>query len=228
MFKIFANILIKRNALVINKLRRFVYYQKILLYGFNAQNYKEEFRAKTPVWIGPASSDDIKELYQNKDIDLNELPWEFLKEKIESNTWKIIAAKSEDKCVGYASYSTNEMSFAGSKRIEFELPPNTVYIFRDFVLLQFRNLSIGKHLGDFRMKKLKKDGVSIVFAVVNSTNKIQIHNYGKWGGFFIGSVTFMKTRFFNKVFISKNIIKTGLKVRRILKDPSYSSIDSQV
>jgi ribosomal protein S18 acetylase RimI-like enzyme len=209
-------------------IRRFVYYQKVLVYGFNAQDYNEEFRAKTPVWIGPASSDDIKELYQNNDIDLNELPWEFLKEKIASNTWEIIAAKSEGKCVGYASYSTNEMSFSGTKRIEFELPPNTVYIFRDFVLPQLRNLSIGKHLGDFRMKKLKKDGVSVVFAVVNSTNKIQIHNYGKLGGFFIGSVTFVKTKFFNKIFISKSIMKAGLKVKRILKDPAYSSIDGQI
>jgi hypothetical protein len=55
----------------------------------------------------------------------------------------------------------------------------------------------------------------MAFNAVNSTNNSQIHNVNKIGGVLVGTVFFVKNRFFNKVFISKSLKKTGLKIKRI-------------
>jgi hypothetical protein len=130
-------------------------------------------------------------------------------------SWKCIVARSEKRIVGYAFYSIDEMSFAGSKSIEFYLPTNAAYDFREFVNPAFRKLSIHKELLDFRLKTLKQSRVNIAFCAVNSTNKPSIHNCKKTGGAVIGSATFVKTRFFNKVFISKSLYKAGLTIKKI-------------
>lgn len=200
---------------IFKKTKRLVYYQKVLIYTFSTKEYDKSFQAKTPVWIGHASLDEIKELNHNHEMDLKVYQWQFLKEKIENGTWKYIVAKSEKKIVGYAFYSTNEMSFAGTKTIEFDLPPHAGYIFRNFVHPKFRNLSVGKQLAGIQIRALNKCGAGIAFGAVNSTNKVQLHNYNKMGGTAVGSVTFIKTSFFDTAFISKSIYKTGLKLRRI-------------
>lgn len=200
---------------IFKKTKRLVYYQKVLIYTFSTKEYNKSFQAKTPVWIGHASLDEIKELNRNHEMDLKVYQWQFLKEKIENGTWKYIVAKSEKKIIGYAFYSTNEMSFTGTKTIEFDLPVHAGYIFRHFVYPKFRNLSVGKQLVGISTRALNKCGAGIAFGAVNSANKVQLHNYNKMGWTAIGSVTFIKTSFFDKVFISKSIYKTGLKLRRI-------------
>lgn len=148
-------------------------------------------------------------------MDLKVYPWKFLKERIKNDIWKCIIAKSEKRIVGYTICGTHEMSFAGAKRVEFDLPQKAGYIFRHFVHPTFRNLSIGKQLGYVAIRTLNECGALIAFSAVNSSNKIQLHNYKKLGGSLVGSVTFIKTSFFNKVFISKGIYKAGLKITRI-------------
>jgi len=202
---------------IFRKIRRFVYYQKILIYSFDVKKGHEYFRAKIPLWIGTPTLDELKELDADKEMDLRVYPWKYLKEKVENHLWKCVIAKSENRIVGYIFYSLSEMSFAGSKKIEFNLPHYAGYPFRLFVHPGFRNLQIGKQLeqeADERIKESKQDGVAIAFRATNSTNKIQLHNYEKLGGKFIGSVTFLQSRFFNTAIISRGIKRAGLTIKK--------------
>lgn len=205
-------------------LMRFFYYQKVLIYRFDVKDYEKEYKSNIPLFIEHASFEDIKEIYENKEMDLKEVPWDYLTDKFKKSIWKIIVAKIDKKCVAYASYSETEMSFVGTKRIEMMLPQHSIYIFKDFVIPEYRNKLIGKHLGDYRIKALKEEGTTIGFAAVNSTNQVQIHNFGKLGGYYIGFVTFIKCKFFNEVFISKSIVKSGLKIQKIIENYDYSLI----
>ncbi len=201
---------------IFKKIRRFVYYQRVLVYIFDVKEYNKSFQAKIPVWIGNASLDEIKELNRNQGMDLTEYPWEFLKKKIENGTWVCMIAKYEKTIVGYMFYSTNEMSFAGTKKIEFDLPPHTGYQLRCFVHPAYRNLAILKQLVQAAGSAMRtQHGIAIAFWAVNGTNKIQIHNCEKLGNRFVGSITFIKSKFFNKAFVSKGIHKAGLKIKGI-------------
>lgn len=108
------------------------------------------------------------------------------------------------------------MTIAGSKKIEFSLPPYAAYSFRNFIIPKYRNLTIYKHLVHVEMKLLKKQGINIRIDAVDSNNKIALNIIKKqpWHIYF-GSVNFILTKFFNKVFISKGIYNAGLKIKRI-------------
>lgn len=199
---------------IIQKIRRLIYYQKVLVFTWEMEDYRK-FNQKITVSMRGASLDEIEELYRNPKMDLKVYQWEVLKEKIRSGSWKCIIAKSENKILGYMMHSTNDMSVVGSKTIEFEIPQNACYNFKLFVDPAYRNLSISKQLTVYTMEILNKVGTFTFFSAVNSTNKIHLTNNKKIGKTIIGSIIFFKSFFLNKVFISKRLKKAGLKIKRI-------------
>ena len=196
-----------------------IYYQRALVYSHDLDNYNKVVEAKIPLVISHASVDEIKKLHQNPEMDLKVFSWDYLRKKIETGTWKCLVAKYEDKVIGYTFYSKDELPIWGTKKIEFALPPDAAYGFRSFVLSEYRNLSIAKQLHHVKMEILKKQEIKIKFAGADSTNKAMRNIIEKQQeGICIGSVTFMLTKFFNKVFISKGIYNAGLTIKRIYEE----------
>ncbi|MEI6610365.1 MAG: hypothetical protein WCO53_11560 [Deltaproteobacteria bacterium] len=196
-------------------LDRLFYYQKVFVFVWEAGKCNSSFQAKIPISFGHASPEELSEVYLNKETDLKSYPWEFLEEKIVTGRWHCICAKHKEEIIGYALYSTAEMSFAGTKSIVFDLPTNAAYIFKAFVYPTFRNLSIHKAIADFTFKTVHEMGFDLALFSINSTNNISIHNNVKLGSAIAGSAVFIKTRFFNKVFISGRLDKMGVRIRKI-------------
>jgi hypothetical protein len=197
---------------LIKRLGYFIYYQKVYIFEWNLKNNRKMFEAKIPLVTSHASIDEVMQLHCQDEMDVKVYPQKFLKVKMETGAWKCIVAKYSGKIVGYAFYSTKEMSFSGSKNLKFKLPENCVYIFRNFVHLSFRNLSIHKKIEDTWLKIFQNNGIKYAYAAVNSTNEISINNFKKTGGEIIGSVYFFKTSIFNKAFLSSSINKRNLKI----------------
>lgn len=180
------------------------------MFAWRLSEYTSSFRAKTPILITHPTLDDLKELNMDPEMDLRVYPWEFLKDKTQSNTWKCVVAASQSKKVGYLFYSTKEMSFSGTKTVHFDLPPRSAYNFRIYVHPAYRKLSIQKALIDFTWNLQRSADITTTFACVNSTNRPSISNFLRTGGTVIGSVIFLKTAFFNKVIVSRSLFKTPL------------------
>jgi len=200
---------------IFKKIRHPLYYQKILIFCYEIKQNSKSFQAKLPIWIGYASLDEINDLFRDQEMDLKVYSWEHLKKKVEDGTWKCIIARYNNQIVAYAFYSNIEMIFAGSTKIEFKLPEYSGYGFREFVRPKYRNKNIHKAINTFRSRLAAKNGGHKVFVAINHTNNIAIHNQKKLGSRLVGSVTFIKTRFFHKVFLSKSIYKTGLRIKKI-------------
>lgn len=202
---------------IFKKIERFIYCQRVLIYSFDTSKENKVFKATIPILICSPTLSELMQMNRDKQMDLKVYPWNYLKNKIKNNLWECIAAKYENKFVGYIFYSITEMSFAGSKLVEFKLPENAGYPFRLFIHPDFRNLQIGKQLeqeADERIKKSKHNDIVIAFRATNSTNKIQLHNYKKLGGTCVGSVTFLKSRFFNTAIVSRGIKTAGLRIKK--------------
>lgn len=193
-----------------------LYYQKVLIYQFRLNDVQENFRARLPLSVIEPSLEEIKLLHMNHEMDLHAYPWISLKEKIENKTWKCLCAQTDGKNVGYIFYSTSEMSVTGSKKIEFVLPAYSGYPFKLFVVPEYRSRSIGKHLEYSVHNMLISMNHFTAFRATNSTNEIQIHNYGKMKGSTLGSLNFFKTRVCNAVYISRGLRKSELSVKRII------------
>ncbi len=181
---------------------RLIYYQKICIFRWNkygSNNYK---RDSSEIKISHATIKDIEKLYIDSEMDLKDYDWNTLKEKCMNGIWKAIKAESEGKIVGYVFYSTHEMSFAGSKALEFSLPKGSAYLFRSFVHPNARNKGIGKTLEYFRLDCVWKEGCNSAYGAVNSTNRVSINNCKILGGEIIGAVHFIKTEYFNVAFRS--------------------------
>jgi len=203
-----------------NLIQRIVYFQKVLIYRFNVTECIQRIQSKRPILIERPSLDEIKELNESQEMDLNGYSWSYLSEKIMSGVWQCIGAKNVDKIIGYIFFSTQEMSFAGTKTVEFILPPNAGYPFKLFVHPDYRNMGLGKQLeqaADAGIRSSRKSNHIIAYRATNSTNNIQIHNYKILGGVYIGSVTFIKTKIFDKVLISYKLRREGLKIKSIIQ-----------
>ena len=82
------------------KIRRPIYYQKVLVYSFDISKYNKMFKAKIPLRISHASVSEINKLHQNPAMNLKlYCSWDFLREKIEKGTWKCIVAKFKKKVI---------------------------------------------------------------------------------------------------------------------------------
>ena len=81
---------------IFKKIRRLVYYQKVEILTFDTSGENQGFQVKIPLQFSHASLAEIEELNRNHVWDLSLHPWEFLKEKRESGSWKFLVAKSEE------------------------------------------------------------------------------------------------------------------------------------
>ena len=180
--------------------KKYIYYQKILIFC-NDTRTSVSLQANLPIWLGHAKLNEIVEMHKDQELDLKYYPWSFLEEKIENKIWNCIIAKYNDMIIGYSFYSNSEMIFAGSKTIEFKLPKYFYYGFREFVRPKYRGKNIHKALNSYRSFLASESGCYKLFVAINS-NEISIHNHEKLGGYKVGSVTFIKNKFFNKAFVS--------------------------
>jgi hypothetical protein len=59
----------------------------------------------------------------------------------------------------------------------------------------------------------KLAGIKGFFTVINSNNFVSRHNEEKIGGYRMGSIVFLKCRYFNKAFLTLGLIKRGISFR---------------
>lgn len=193
-------------------LDKFYYYQKVYIFKISLEKYEKDFKPEVSLWTGPGTIDDIYDLHKDKTMDLDQYDWNYLKNKSETKEWLNIIVKKKNNILGYSFYSTRTMWVTGTKIINFKLPPLSAYFFKLFVSPAARNMSIGKYLTNYRLHMLKQAGVTDVYSAVNSTNHIQIHNSEKVGWKRIGSIHFLKTKLFNRYWISRNVHRSKLEL----------------
>ncbi len=197
-----------------NFLKRFVYYQQVCIYSFRLEDKAASFQPRIPLSVQKLSPGRAKSLHDDPRMDLDGYPWETLEDKLSSRAWHLLTAEHEGRCVGYIFYSTREMSVTGSKKVDFVMPEHAGYPFKLFVDPSYRGLCIGKYLEQAVNSGLLSDNCAVAFRATNSTNGIQLHNYAKLSGAFVGSLSFVRTRVFNTVIISEGIRRAGLHIKK--------------
>ena len=163
------------------------------------------------IQLSPAGVKDICNLHAKPDFDLMDYPLSMLRQKFSHGLWHGLLAKADNEVVGYAFFTKHEIIFGGSKLVALNLPRQSVYLFRTFVHPSARNMGIGKALVGMRLKLCGQQGLTEAYAAVNNTNMVSIKNCKTLGGKIIGSVFFLKTRFFNWVICSPGLLISGLK-----------------
>lgn len=198
---------------IIIRLREAVYYQRVLIFKLSTDHLVGQPLCPEFIQILNATLEDVRKLHSDPDMDLKDYTWNFLREKIANNLWHCLFAKMDNRAIGYTFYTIHEMTFRGAKKVEFALPQGAAYLFRTFVHPMGRNKGIGKMLGTARLRVVKDKGSIEAYVAVNSTNEVSIHNSKKLGGRVIGSMVFVKTRFFNKAYRSPLLLSSGLKLK---------------
>lgn len=194
-------------------LNRFIHSQRVLIYGFQLQNLSSDFQPQVSLSVCEPSLEEAKALHDDPEMDLDSYPWEILEHKLAGKTWHLLAAQAQGKFAGYIFYSKSEMSVVGSKKVDFVLPEYAGYPFKLFVHPSHRGLCIGKYLEQLVNTRLLTDQYTVAFRATNSTNAVQLHNYAKIGGMFVGSLSFYRSRIFNTVLISGGLKRAGLRTK---------------
>ena len=200
---------------IIKKVKNFFYYERVVLYGYDLSKY-HELESKTDMTLCKAAMEDVEQLYHDKmNTDLTSIKLDLWKEKISNGLWKGFLIKDGDSIVAQAFYSTEDIFFGGTKWVTLHMPPNSAYGFKLFARSDYRGRKLGQAVTSFRLNSAKKDGIKKYYTIIFADNKISIHNEEKIGGFLVGSIIFLKCRFFNKVFLTPGIYFDGLRVKEI-------------
>jgi len=192
-----------------------MYHETINIYKWDLGHYDANFTVQNGFTIVQPTIHEIDELYYKSNNDLNVYSYQYLSERITSGAWECMAAKKRSEIVGYIFCSATEMYFKGCTRVDFFLPPSSIYLFRHFVLSSFRNMSIGKALTHAVLLRARNGLSQTAFSAVDTRKSVQIHNYEKMGGENIGSLFFLKTTNFNLTIFSPGLFKNGLKLRSV-------------
>lgn len=198
---------------IIKKVKNFFYYERSVLYGYDLSKY-HELELKTDMTLCKAAVEDVEQLYYDEmNTDLTSIKLDLWKEKISNGLWKGFLIKDGDSIVAQAFYSIEDIFFGGTKWVTLDMPPNSAYGFKLFARPDYRGRKLGQAVTSFRLNCAKKDGIKKYYTIIFADNKISRHNEEKIGGFLVGSIIFLKCRFFNKVFLTPGIYMDGLRTK---------------
>ncbi len=201
---------------LIQKVKNIIYYESVVLYGYNLRVFNEYKQIPEHFSFVKASLNDIEELYNDPlNTDLRSIKWDLWKEKITDGTWKGFICRDRGHIIAQAFYSKEDIFFGGTKWVVLTLPPKACYGFKLYTRADYRGKGLGQTISSYRWNNAKKDGINKFYTVIYSNNKVSRHNEEKIGGYIIGHVLFLNCRFFNKIIISPLIFLTGIKVKKI-------------
>lgn len=200
---------------LLKKIIRFFYYERVVLYGYDLTK-QHKYESKTGMKLCNASMEDIDLLFHDKmNTDITTIKYDLWKEKISNGSWKGYLIKNGQEIVAQAFYSIEDIFFGGTKWVELTLPEGSAYGFKLFARPDYRGKGLGQAITSFRLNSAKNQGVKKFYTIILSHNKVSRHNEEKIGGYYIGSVLFIKCRYFNWVLLSPGIIIEGLKKKQI-------------
>ena len=192
--------------------RWLVHYQKVLVFRLDTGKVRLPRKTGFPLVFETAGLEEVQALHADPRMDLKVYAWEQLREKLEGGSWRVTLARRDGRAVGYALYSTTEMHITGTRTLAFDLPRGNAYGFRHFVRPDCRNSGVGKGLIVYQLAALKGQGLSALYLAVNHDNRVQIGNLRQLGADRVGDVTFIRSRFFHKVILSRGLQAWGLNV----------------
>lgn len=197
------------------KIKNFLYYQRIVLYGYDL-NKVHNFESMKRYTFHVASVKDLEETYVDEvNTDLRSISLSLWKKKITEGLWKGFMCKDGQMVVAQAFFSVEDAFFGGTKWVVLTMPPNSAYGFKLYTRPDYRGQKLGQAITSFRLNSAKNGGVERFYTVINSGNEVSRHNEEKIGGYLIGSVIFVKCRFFNIVLISPYIYMEGFRPKEI-------------
>ena len=200
---------------LIIKIKKFFYYERLVLYGYDLR-VQHDFESKTNMEMCQASLEDINELYHDvSNRDITSIEWDVWKEKISKGLWKGFILKNGHTIVAQAFYSIEDVFVKGTKRVVLNLPTSSAYGFKLFTRSDYRGKKLGQAITSFRLNHAKKVGIKKFYTIISANNVVSRHNEEKIGGYLVGSIIFLKCRFFNKVFLTAGIKREGFSIKEI-------------
>jgi len=197
------------------RLKTIFYYERVVLYGYDLKK-GHEYELKTNMTLCNAAIEDIDQLFHDKmNTDLTSIKWDKWKEKILNGLWKGFLIKDGQSIIAQAFYSIEDIFLGGTKWVELILPQHSAYGFKLFTRPDYRGKRLGQAITSYRLNYAKMNGIKKFYTAIFSDNKISRHNEEKIGGYYIGSVLFIKCRFFNWIILSPGIIFEGIKIKKI-------------
>ena len=191
------------------RFKDFFYYQRVVIYA-NDLSKDHAFELNSSMQIAEATLEDIERLY-NDDLnqDIKSIDWEIWKENISKGLWRGFVCKDGESIVAQTFYSLVDIFFGGTKWVVLSIPPGWAYGFKLYTREDYRGKKMGQAITSFKIIRMKQEGLRGYFGVINSDNVISRRVREKMGGYKIGSIVFLKCRYFNKVFLSPWLIKKG-------------------
>lgn len=200
---------------LIKKIIKFFYYERVVLYGYDLR-VMHDFEFKTDMRMRKASLEDVEKLYQDElNTDITSIPLKVWKEKILKGLWKGFILLDGNAIVAQAFYSVEDVFVGGTKRVLLNLPLDSAYGFKLFTRPDYRGKKLGQAITSFRLNNAKKEGIKKFYTIIYADNVVSRHNEEKIGGYLVGSIIFLKCRFFNKVFFTPGIGRAGFTVKEI-------------
>ena len=199
--------------IIFKKVEHFFYYQRVVLYA-NDLGTDIDYESKTNMKLEVAKLEDVKRLYNDdSNQDIKTIDWELWEEKFSQGLWRGFVCKDGKSIVAQAFYSREEIFFKGTKWLFFSMPPDWAYGFKLFTRKDYRGKKIGQAISSFRINRAREEGIIRFIWAINSDNEVARGIQEKLGGYKIGSIVFLKCRFFNKVFFSPWLIKKGFVIK---------------
>jgi len=200
---------------LIKKIRDFFYYERVVLYAYDLSMH-HDFETIPNLRCSLASLKDVDQLYHDElNNDLISIQWDLWKGKISNGVWRGFICKDGDSIVAQAFYSIEDIFFRGTKSVILNLPVNSAYGFKLYTRPNYRGKKLGQAITSFRLNNAKKDGITKFYTVIYANNVVSRHNEEKIGGYLLGSVIFLKCRFFNKVILTPGIKKERLRIKKV-------------
>lgn len=202
---------------LIKKIKNFFYYERVVLYGYDLRvNHDFEARIPDNMKLLSATVKDVEELYYDDlNTGINSIEWNIWEEKISKGLWKGFICKDGDALVAQAFHSMEDIFFGGTKWVVLNLPPDSAYGFKFYTRPDYRGKKLGQAITSFRLNNAQKEGIKNFYTIILHDNKVARHNEEKIGGYPIGSVIFLKCRFFNKVFLTPGLLRAGFRIKKI-------------
>ena len=126
--------------------------------------------------------DDLDKLFQKFPNELSERKYNILKDRLNDEGKKVFVAETQndDTPAGYFCTSVTD-TYVGEIKKTLTVPVETVYLFDDYVFVQYRGQRIHGKSVCYRIQQYRDLGYKRALVCIDHTNNASFHSYQRCG-----------------------------------------------